>query len=174
MMEDLIAGFCGLLIGSFLNVVIHRVPNEQSIVFPNSACPGCGTAIKGYDNIPVISWLLLRGKCRACSKPISVRYPAVELMTGVLFVLVYWSSGMTPMLPVNLAFVAAMVALIFIGATADTQVVTMRLAEIVGSRGNDWHLLTAGAFITMLLPLVVFFSLQRFFVHGLLAGSVKG
>lgn len=67
-----------------------------------------------------------------------------------------------------------LVALIFIGAKPDTQVVTMRLAEIVGSRGNDWHLLTAGAFITMVLPLVVFFSLQRFFVHGLLAGSVKG
>ena len=67
-----------------------------------------------------------------------------------------------------------LVALIFIGAKPDTQVVTMRLAEIVGSRGNDWHLLTAGAFVTMILPLVVFFSLQRFFVHGLLAGSVKG
>jgi alpha-glucoside transport system permease protein len=67
-----------------------------------------------------------------------------------------------------------LVALIFIGAKPDTQVVTMRLADIVGSRGNDWHLLTAGAFVTMVLPLVVFFSLQRFFVHGLLAGSVKG
>ena len=67
-----------------------------------------------------------------------------------------------------------LVALIFIGAKPDTQVVTMRLADIVGSRGNDWHLLTAGAFITMVLPLVVFFSLQRFFVRGLLAGSVKG
>lgn len=67
-----------------------------------------------------------------------------------------------------------LVALIFIGAKPDVQVVTMRLAEIVGSRGNDWHLLTAGAFISMVLPLVVFFSLQRFFVRGLLAGSVKG
>lgn len=67
-----------------------------------------------------------------------------------------------------------LVALVFIGAKPDTQVVTMRLAEIVGSRGNDWQLLTAGAFISMVLPLVVFFSLQRFFVRGLLAGSVKG
>ncbi|MFN8440269.1 MAG: carbohydrate ABC transporter permease [Caldilineaceae bacterium] len=67
-----------------------------------------------------------------------------------------------------------LVALIFIGSQADRQVLTMRLAEIVGSRGNDWHLLTAGAFVTMVLPLVVFFSLQRFFVRGLLAGSVKG
>ncbi|MFN8459256.1 MAG: carbohydrate ABC transporter permease [Anaerolineae bacterium] len=67
-----------------------------------------------------------------------------------------------------------LVALVFIGAKPDTQVLTMRLAEIVGSRGSDWHLLTAGAFITMILPLTVFFSLQRFFVRGLLAGSVKG
>ncbi|RME49056.1 MAG: carbohydrate ABC transporter permease [Caldilineae bacterium] len=67
-----------------------------------------------------------------------------------------------------------LVALVFIGAKQDAQVLTMRLAEIVGSRGSDWHLLTAGAFISMVLPLVVFFSLQRFFVRGLLAGSVKG
>ncbi len=67
-----------------------------------------------------------------------------------------------------------LVALIFIGSQAEKQVLTMRLAEIVGSRGNDWHLLTAGAFVTMVLPLIVFFSLQRFFVRGLLAGSVKG
>jgi len=67
-----------------------------------------------------------------------------------------------------------LVALIFIGAKPDVQVLTMRIAEMVGSRGNDWHLLTAGAFVSMVLPLIVFFSLQRFFVRGLLAGSVKG
>lgn len=67
-----------------------------------------------------------------------------------------------------------LVALIFLGGNPDTKVITMRLADIVGSRGNDWHLLTAGAFVTMLLPLIVFFSLQRYFVRGLLAGSVKG
>ncbi|MCJ7724087.1 MAG: ABC transporter permease subunit, partial [Anaerolineales bacterium] len=67
-----------------------------------------------------------------------------------------------------------LVALIFIGSQPDVQVLTMRLAEIIGSRGNDWHLLTAGAFISMILPLTVFFTLQRYFVRGLLAGSVKG
>jgi alpha-glucoside transport system permease protein len=67
-----------------------------------------------------------------------------------------------------------LVALIFLGSDPNFEVITMRLADIVGSRGNDWHLLTAGAFVTMLLPLIVFFSLQRFFVRGLLAGSVKG
>src|SRR5688500_12258239 len=106
----------GAVIGSFLNVVIHRVPNEQSIVFPNSACPNCGTAIKAYDNIPILSWLILGGKCRGCSKPISMRYPAVEFLTGLLYVLVYWQAGLTPMLPVYIIFVSAIVALIFIDA----------------------------------------------------------
>jgi leader peptidase (prepilin peptidase)/N-methyltransferase len=105
----------GAIIGSFLNVVIHRVPNEESIVF-NSACPNCKTAIKPYDNIPILSWLILRGKCRGCSQPISPRYPAVELLTAILFLLVYWHTGITPILPVYLVFVSAMVALIFIDA----------------------------------------------------------
>ena len=79
------AGFFGLLIGSFLNVVIYRVPNKRSIVSPPSACPHCGMQIKAYDNIPVVSWLLLRGRCRGCGHPISIRYPLVELATGVMF-----------------------------------------------------------------------------------------
>ncbi|MEO6335016.1 MAG: prepilin peptidase [Pyrinomonadaceae bacterium] len=106
----------GAAVGSFLNVVIHRVPHEQSIVFPNSACPNCKTAIKPYDNIPIVSWLLLSGKCRGCGMPISSRYPAVELLTAALYVLVYWQVGLTAILPVYLAFVSAMVALIFIDA----------------------------------------------------------
>ncbi len=106
----------GSIIGSFLNVVIHRVPNEQSIVFPSSTCPKCKASIKAYDNIPILSWLVLGGKCRDCKEPISARYPAVELLTGLLFVLVYWQTGLTPMLPVYLAFVAAIVSLVFIDA----------------------------------------------------------
>src|SRR5829696_8082963 len=80
----------GAAVGSFLNVVIHRVPNEESIVYPNSACPNCKTAIKAYDNIPIFSWLILRGNCRGCGMPISARYPAVELLTAFLWLLVYW------------------------------------------------------------------------------------
>lgn len=79
------AGTFGLLIGSFLNVVIYRVPNGLSIVSPPSACPTCGHVIKGYDNIPVLSWVLLRGKCRSCAQPISMRYPLVEAGTGFIF-----------------------------------------------------------------------------------------
>jgi leader peptidase (prepilin peptidase)/N-methyltransferase len=106
----------GAVIGSFLNVVIHRVPNDESIVFPNSACPKCRTRIRGYDNIPVVSWLILRGRCRNCHEPISPRYPAVELLTALLFLLVYWQVGPSAFLPVALIFVSAMVALIFIDA----------------------------------------------------------
>ncbi|MDH3494381.1 MAG: prepilin peptidase, partial [Acidobacteriota bacterium] len=75
----------GAIVGSFLNVVIHRVPRGESIVFPNSACPKCGTAIKAYDNLPIIGWIALGGKCRKCREPISPRYPAVELLTALLF-----------------------------------------------------------------------------------------
>jgi leader peptidase (prepilin peptidase)/N-methyltransferase len=84
----LVIGVVGLLIGSFLNVVVYRVPLGKSIVSPPSACPGCGTQIRPYDNIPVISWLVLRGKCRTCHEPISIRYPLVELATGILFFVV--------------------------------------------------------------------------------------
>jgi len=75
----------GLLVGSFLNVVVHRVPAGASVVSPPSACPACGHAIRRRDNVPVLSWLLLRGRCRDCSVPISARYPLVELATAVLF-----------------------------------------------------------------------------------------
>lgn len=78
-------GIFGSLIGSFLNVVVYRVPAGLSVVNPPSACPRCGEHIKGYDNIPLLSWLMLRGKCRNCSEPISSRYPLVELGTGLAF-----------------------------------------------------------------------------------------
>ncbi len=106
----------GAVIGSFLNVVIHRVPAEESIVFPNSACPKCKAKIKGYDNIPILSWLILGGKCRNCKTGISARYPAVELLTALIFVLFFWRFDLTPILPVYLVFAAALLALIFIDA----------------------------------------------------------
>ena len=106
----------GAAIGSFLNVVIHRVPNEESIVFPNSACPTCKKSIKPFDNLPILSWLILGGKCRNCKTSISPRYISVEILTGLLFLLVYWSIGLTAFLPVVLVFVAAIVSLIFIDA----------------------------------------------------------
>jgi leader peptidase (prepilin peptidase)/N-methyltransferase len=85
----------GLIIGSFLNVCILRIPADKSIVMPASSCPKCGKAIAPYDNIPVVSWLLLGGKCRACKTKISAMYPAVELLTGLLFLACYFVFGFT-------------------------------------------------------------------------------
>ncbi|HEX8141906.1 MAG TPA: prepilin peptidase [Pyrinomonadaceae bacterium] len=106
----------GAIIGSFLNVVIHRLPREESIVFPNSRCPQCGTAIRPYDNLPIISYLILRGRCRSCRTPISARYPAVEAFTALLYVAVFLLDGATFALPFDLLFVTALVALVFIDA----------------------------------------------------------
>jgi prepilin signal peptidase PulO-like enzyme (type II secretory pathway) len=96
------------------STLIHRIPLQQSIVFPTSKCPKCLAAIRAYDNIPVISYLILRGRCRACRAGISARYPAVEAITGLLFAAVTWHDGVSFALPFDLAFAAALVALIFI------------------------------------------------------------
>jgi leader peptidase (prepilin peptidase) / N-methyltransferase len=85
----------GMVIGSFLNVCITRIPEDISIVSPGSRCPKCGTAIKPYDNVPVFAWIWLRGKCRACGEPISVMYPLVELATGLSFVATFLEYGIT-------------------------------------------------------------------------------
>jgi len=85
----------GLLIGSFLNVCILRIPREESVVLPESHCTSCGAAIRPYDNIPVVSWLILRGRCRKCKAPISAQYPAVEILTGLLFAGCYLMFGLS-------------------------------------------------------------------------------
>jgi leader peptidase (prepilin peptidase)/N-methyltransferase len=87
------AALFGLLIGSFLNVVAWRLPRGQSLVRPRSQCPGCGTAVQWYDNVPVFSWLALRGRCRGCGERISARYPVVEAITALLYVAVVAARG---------------------------------------------------------------------------------
>ena len=111
-----IAGVFGAIIGSFLNVVVHRVPLDESIVFPNSRCPSCGAAIAFYDNIPVLSYIVLGAKCRHCKEHISFRYPAVELLTAALFVAVAWHDGLSAALAFDLIFVSVLLALVFIDA----------------------------------------------------------
>lgn len=103
-------GFLGLMLGSFLNVCIHRWPKEESVVKPRSRCPGCGNMIAWYDNIPVISWLLLRGKCRHCKTAISIQYPIIELATGLIWVFMAWRYG-----PTILAVQAAVFFTILLG-----------------------------------------------------------
>ncbi len=95
MIEAIFAGLAGLLIGSFLNVCIYRLPRDLSVVAPRSHCPECEKTIAWYDNIPVLSWLLLQARCRNCGASISARYPAVELLTGALFFACVWIFGPT-------------------------------------------------------------------------------
>jgi leader peptidase (prepilin peptidase) / N-methyltransferase len=104
-------GVFGAVLGSFLNVVIHRLPRGESLASPGSRCPRCGTPVKPYDNVPVISWLVLRGRCRHCGAPISARYPIVELLTALVFAAVVAVRGFDNDLFLELPFVAALIAL---------------------------------------------------------------
>ncbi len=97
--STLLATVFGLVIGSFLNVVVYRVPNGMSVSHPASACPNCNSEIRAYDNVPVLSWFVLRGKCRDCRTPISGRYPIVEAATGAFFLIVavrFWPTAGLP------------------------------------------------------------------------------
>ena len=109
-----IAFVFGLVIGSFLNVVAWRLPRGESLVHPPSRCPSCGTAIKPYDNIPVLSWLLLRGRCRHCGHPISARYPLVELTTGLLYAAVALAKDEAVDIALGLLLVTALVPIVLI------------------------------------------------------------
>jgi len=104
----------GAAIGSFLNVLIHRLPEESSIIFPASRCPRCGKAIRFYDNIPVISYILLRGRCRDCGERIAFRYPLVEAITAAFSLLLFWKYGVTFQWLVSFAFVCALIVITFI------------------------------------------------------------
>ncbi len=104
----------GLLIGSFLNVCIYRLPKEESIVSPPSHCGSCGHQLMPIDLIPVFSWLFLRGKCRYCGAKISIRYALVELLTGALFGFLGWHYGLNPELGFMLAFTAIFIIIFFI------------------------------------------------------------
>jgi leader peptidase (prepilin peptidase)/N-methyltransferase len=106
----LLAAF-GLAFGSFLNVVIYRLPRRQSLAWPGSYCPECRTPIRWYDNLPVFGWLMLGGRCRSCRTPIGIRYPIVEAVTGALFVIHGLVFGWDAILVPRLLFACAMVAL---------------------------------------------------------------
>jgi leader peptidase (prepilin peptidase)/N-methyltransferase len=107
--------FCfGAVIGSFLNVCIYRIPAAESIVHPPSRCPACGAAIRWYQNVPILSYLLLRGRCAGCGVRISPRYPMVEALAGLLFALVVYRFGLQYFVPVLWLFAAALVVITFI------------------------------------------------------------
>mgnify|MGYP003602968185 CR=1 FL=1 len=171
----------GLVIGSFLNVVIWRVPRGESIVTPGSGCPSCGHEIRAYDNIPLLSWLIVGGRCRDCGEPISPRYPIVELTTGLLFVLMTWNFGLTWELPAYLYFAAVGVALALIDLDTrrlpnvivlPSYVVAgllLLLPAIVDGRWNDYLNAWLGA-----LALFAFYFLLAFvYPAGMGFGDVK-
>jgi leader peptidase (prepilin peptidase)/N-methyltransferase len=106
---SILAGVMGLMLGSFFNVVIHRLPRGESLSTPGSHCPHCDAPVRPYDNVPLISWLVLRGRCRDCGAPISARYPLVELATGLLFAAVVLAKGADRDAWLGLALVATLV-----------------------------------------------------------------
>jgi leader peptidase (prepilin peptidase) / N-methyltransferase len=143
----------GAVIGSFLNVVIHRLPRRESLVSPPSRCPQCETPVKPYDNVPVVSWLVLRGRCRHCGAPISPRYPVVELLTALVFAAVVLVRGFDDDLVLELPFVAALIALA--GIDLDHKLLPNRIvypmaaygviATLLVDRGDLVEHLVAGA-----------------------------
>ncbi len=151
-----LVGLLGLAAGSFLNVVIHRVPRGESLIRPASRCPSCGTPIRPWHNIPVLGWLMLRGRCAACSAPIGVRYPLVELITAVRCVAVawrLWRLGLGSAIPAYLYFAAIGVALAAIDLDVrrlpnaivmpSYPVLLVLLAASAGWQGDWWSLLRA-------------------------------
>jgi len=148
-MEQLaIAAPFGLMIGSFLNVVAYRLPRGESLVRPRSHCTGCGAEVRPYDNVPVLSWLLLRGRCRSCSERISPRYPLVELLTGALFAAIAIVRGVDARLALELPFAAMLVAVAAIDI--DHRIVPNRILAPMAVYGVvvgalvDPHVLVAG------------------------------
>jgi leader peptidase (prepilin peptidase)/N-methyltransferase len=151
-----LVGLLGLAVGSFLNVVIHRVPRGESLVSPGSRCPSCGTPIKPWHNIPVVGWLVLRGRCAACGAPIGVRYPLVEAGTAALFIAVSMrldSLGRLSALPAYLYFGAIAIALALIDLDCrrlpspivlpSYPVLAVLLAASAAWQGDWWSLLRA-------------------------------
>lgn len=161
-------GLLGLAIGSFLNVVIYRVPRDESIVTPRSRCPSCATPIKEYDNIPVFSWLLLRGKCRHCHASISPRYIIVEIATGLFFAGLAARMGYIWSLPAFLVLLSALLALSCIDLELlvlpkkivypALVLVTLLLALASGTT-HDWNRLGVGA-ICAAAWFVLFFAMN--------------
>jgi leader peptidase (prepilin peptidase)/N-methyltransferase len=156
------AGAIGAIIGSFLNVVIHRLPRGESLSRPGSHCSSCGASVAPYDNVPVLSWLLLRGRCRDCAASISARYPLVEVLTAVLLAAVVAARGFVPELALWLPLVAGLVAC----AAIDLEhrlipnritgpLAALGLAGAIAVRGDEAVELAAagaGAFVFLLIP----------------------
>lgn len=158
----------GLAVGSFLNVVIYRAPRGESLVRPRSHCPRCGHEIENRDNVPVLSWVLLRGRCRNCGEPISVRYPLVELATALLFLGAAWRLGLSWSLPAYLTWLAGLLALALVdlellklprSIVYVTLILTTALLLLASGATHDWHRLTI-AVLCAVAWFVLFFAMN--------------
>ncbi|HSH60783.1 MAG TPA: prepilin peptidase, partial [Acidimicrobiales bacterium] len=141
------SGVVGLMVGSFLNVVVHRVPRQESVVAPRSRCPACGTQLSARDNLPVLSWLLLHGRCRSCGVAISPRYPLIEFLTGALFAVTAVRLGADWALPAFLVVVAGLIAISAVDLERfivpnrilyPTLFLAAPLLVLAGALGDDW------------------------------------
>jgi leader peptidase (prepilin peptidase)/N-methyltransferase len=180
----LLIGMCGvfgLAIGSFLNVVIYRVPLHVSIIAPRSSCPTCATPILGRDNIPVVSWLLLMGKCRSCEAPIAARYPLVELLCAALFAGAAARFGYNWYLPVSCVVLASLLALSWIDLEHlllpkviiyPSLVIVLALLILDASLLDSWHRLLI-AVICSAAWFVVFFTINAVSPRALGFGDVR-
>ncbi len=177
----LLIGVLGCAIGSFLNVVIWRVPRGESIIRPPSHCPDCDRAIRPRDNVPVLGWLLLRGRCRDCDSRISSRYPLVELGTGLLFAAIAIKVGLQPVLPAYLYLAAISVALALIDLDVKrlpdkivlpSYLVALVLLGAAAIAGHDYH-----AYLRAIEGMVAyygaFFALAFIYPAGMGFGDVK-
>ena len=176
-----VAAVLGLAAGSFANVAIYRVPDGRSVVSPPSACPKCGARVRPYDNIPVVSWLLLRGRCRDCKAPISVRYPVVEALVALLFAGIWWRFGATWTAAIEAALTLGMVVLGLIDfdhMLLPRKIVYLDLAVVValalaGSAVDEnWGHLGVAA-LCAAVPWALFFAINYFAPHALGFSDVR-
>lgn len=134
------AGLFGLVFGSFANVCVHRIPRGESVAFPGSRCPACQHAIAWYDNIPLISWLLLGGRCRHCKAAIAVRYPVLEVLMGISWAWLAWHYGLTPQLLQALVLISMLWILTLIDLETGLLPNVLTLPGIVIGLGFAWWL----------------------------------
>jgi leader peptidase (prepilin peptidase)/N-methyltransferase len=171
----------GLIVGSFLNVVIHRVPRRESVLRPASRCPRCGVAIRPWHNVPVLGWLVLRGRCADCREPVSARYPTVEIVTSLLFVAVTLRLGTTATLPAYLYLAAVTIALAAIdldvkrlpnAIVLPSYLVGAALLAVAAATAGDWGPAGRGL-IAMAVLAVGYFALAAAYPGGMGLGDVK-
>ena len=143
----------GAVIGSFLNVVIYRLPLQKSVVWPSSACPHCARELGWYENIPVLSWLALRGRCRTCGAGISLQYPLVEALTALMFAAAWWYYGPGPLLASRLIFGCALIVLFAIDLEHHLLPNAITLPGIVG--GFVFSLFTEPGWLSSLAGIAV-------------------